>query len=363
MGSPSRNVQYHPSPSVRRPAQPPPASQSIFAYTLHCSGKSGMRPSRVDDYRRELPIAGEASCGRPQALGADASRPAAEDDMSMRPPASRRVRTPAIALASPAIVQSGPGSLWILPWRGKRARCVRRRLNRRRERVYHTTWTAQTPPTEPTGIVVLALVHEITRTTSMIRCDTDATSLRSPLQQHTPFLRGVSFRCRRGVNSGCRLTLWAPRGERPRPLPSHHLFQAWPVGHLAGPETQGRQALHDGMVPLPARSGGVERRQHLLDLLIGQRTRQRRKPPVGNRWEGGLELVATESLEAQEPEERPQRRSHGPHRPGREPAAYRRDERHHVGGCEAGRVDRVRAKGGPDEQPDEPGALAQRLGT
>ena len=27
-----------------------------------------------------------------------------------------------------------------------------------------------------------------------------------PLQQHTPFLRGVSFRCRRGVNSGCRLT-------------------------------------------------------------------------------------------------------------------------------------------------------------
>ena len=151
---------------------------------------------------------GEASCGRPQALGADASRPAAEDDMSMRPPASRRVRTSAIALASPAIVQSGPGGLWILPWCGKRARCVRRRLNRRREPVHHTTWTAQTPPTEPTGIVVLALVHEITRTTSMIRCDTDATSLRSPLQQHTPFLRGVSFRCRRGVNSGCRLTVW-----------------------------------------------------------------------------------------------------------------------------------------------------------
>ena len=35
MGSPSRNV-YHPPP-VRRPAQPPPASQD-------CSGKSGMRP-------------------------------------------------------------------------------------------------------------------------------------------------------------------------------------------------------------------------------------------------------------------------------------------------------------------------------
>ena len=30
-----------------------------------------------------------------------------------------------------------------------------------------------TPPTEPTGIVVLALVHEITRTTSMFRHDTD----------------------------------------------------------------------------------------------------------------------------------------------------------------------------------------------
>ena len=139
--------------------------------------------------------------------------------MSMRPPASRRVRAPAIALASPAIVQSGPGGLWILPWCGKRGRCVRRRLNRRRERVYHTTWTAQTPPTEPTGIVVLALVHEITRTTSMIRCDTDATSLRSPLQQHTPFLRGVSFRCRRGVNSGCRLTVVLARASRRRRAP------------------------------------------------------------------------------------------------------------------------------------------------
>ncbi len=50
------------------------------------------------------------------------------------------------------------------PWHGKRARCVRQRLNRRRVRVYHTTWTAQTPPTQSTGIIVLeALVHDIRR--------------------------------------------------------------------------------------------------------------------------------------------------------------------------------------------------------
>ena len=83
-----------------------------------------------------------ASCGRPQALGADASRPAAEDDMSMRPPASRRVRTPAIALALLVIVQSGPGGLWILSWRGKRARYARCRLTPCRRRVSHNTLDA-----------------------------------------------------------------------------------------------------------------------------------------------------------------------------------------------------------------------------
>ena len=87
-------------------------------------------------------LRGEASCGRPQALGADASRPAAEDDMSMRPPASRRVRTPAIALALLVIVQSGPGGLWILSWRGKRARYARCRLTPCRRRVSHNTLDA-----------------------------------------------------------------------------------------------------------------------------------------------------------------------------------------------------------------------------
>ena len=65
-------------------------------------------------------------------------------------------------------------------------------------------------------------------------------------------------------------------------LPGAHLDRAAPpvdvvqaqVGHLAGSESQGRQALHDRMVPLSARAGNVERRQHLLDLLIGQGTRQ-----------------------------------------------------------------------------------------
>ena len=79
------------------------------------------------------------------------------------------------------------------------------------------------------------------------------------------------------------------------------------VGHLAGPQPQGRQALHDRLVPLPARGGGVERCEHLLDLLLRQGTRQRRKPPMGNGRESRIERVAAESLEAQEPEERPQR--------------------------------------------------------
>ena len=62
--------------------------------------------------------------------------------MSMRPPASRRVRTPAIALALLVIVQSGPGGLWILSWRGKRARYARCRLTPCRRRVSHNTLDA-----------------------------------------------------------------------------------------------------------------------------------------------------------------------------------------------------------------------------
>ena len=124
--------------------------------------------------------------------------------MSTRPSA-RRARSPAITSASTAIVSSGPEGLLILPWRGKRACGVRGELNRRRVRVYHTTWTPQTAPTEPTGIVVLALVHQITRTTSTIRHDTDGTSPRFTSATYA-VSSGVSFRCRRGVNSGCRLT-------------------------------------------------------------------------------------------------------------------------------------------------------------
>ena len=64
--------------------------------------------SRFDDHGRELQIAREASCRRPEALGANACQPAAEGDMSTRP-AARRARTPASTSASPAIVSSGPG--------------------------------------------------------------------------------------------------------------------------------------------------------------------------------------------------------------------------------------------------------------
>ena len=125
--------------------------------------------------------------------------------MSTRPSA-RRARSPAITSASTAIVSSGPEGLLILPWRGKRACGVRGELNRRRVRVYHTTWTPQTAPTEPTGIVVLALAHQITRTPSMIGCAIDGASQRSSSATYA-VSSGVSFRCRRGVNSGCRLTL------------------------------------------------------------------------------------------------------------------------------------------------------------
>ena len=64
MGSPSRNVQYPPSPSVRRPAQPPPASQSIFAYTLlrEIGNAPATAAPRAERRRRspagELPMGG-----------------------------------------------------------------------------------------------------------------------------------------------------------------------------------------------------------------------------------------------------------------------------------------------------------------
>ena len=45
-GQSERNVQYHP-PVCPKTGSTSPASQFIFAYTLHCSGKSGMRPRNV----------------------------------------------------------------------------------------------------------------------------------------------------------------------------------------------------------------------------------------------------------------------------------------------------------------------------
>ncbi len=165
--------------------------------------------------------------------------------MSMRPPASRRVRTPAIALALLVIVQSGPGSLWILSWRGKRARYARCRLTPCRRRVSHNTLDAadgahrlhrhfrrtldQDVKIGSRRPVTLRHRKEGTDRASSLRSDERSRSPESAftfaeigvhvqrnthhLQQHTPFLRGVSFRCRRGVNSGCRLT---PGTGRPR---------------------------------------------------------------------------------------------------------------------------------------------------
>ena len=124
--------------------------------------------------------------------------------MSTRP-AARRARTRPVRRPHRRSFRRVRTGLLILPWRGKRACGVRRELNRRRVRVYHTTWTPQTAPTEPTGIVVLALVHQITRTTSTIRHDTDGTSPRSTSATYA-VSSGVSFRCRQGVSFECRLT-------------------------------------------------------------------------------------------------------------------------------------------------------------
>ena len=52
-----------------------------------------------------------------------------------------------------------------------------------------------------------------------------------------------------------------------------------------------RAALHACPVALPARGGRVERREHLLDLLLGQ-GRGSVKPPMGNGRESRFECVA-----------------------------------------------------------------------
>ena len=50
-------------------------------------------------------------------------------------------------------------------------------LRRHRGRVSHTLWTAQAPPTRPTGTFVCTLEHEITSRTSTIRGDSDGRAL------------------------------------------------------------------------------------------------------------------------------------------------------------------------------------------
>ena len=188
--------------------------------------------------------------------------------MSMRPPASRRVRTPAIALALLVIVQSGPGGLWILSWRGKRARYARCRLTPCRRRVSHNTLDAadgahrlhrhfrrtldQDVKIGSRRPVTLRHRKEGTDRASSLRSDERSRSPESAFtfaeigvhvqrnthhfSKHTPFLRGVSFRCRRGVNSGCRLTCLPSAGEH----------------HVCGRRAPGRQF---GREPRPVPSG------------------------------------------------------------------------------------------------------------
>ena len=62
MGSPSRNVQYHPPRlSEDRLNLPQPHSPSL---PTHCSGKSGMRPSRRHSLSMSCPLRRTASLNR-----------------------------------------------------------------------------------------------------------------------------------------------------------------------------------------------------------------------------------------------------------------------------------------------------------
>ena len=225
--------------------------------------------------------------------------------MSMRPPASRRVRTPAIALALLVIVQSGPGGLWILSWRGKRARYARCRLTPCRRRVSHNTLDAadgahrlhrhfrrtldQDVKIGSRRPVTLRHRKEGTDRASSLRSDERSRSPESaftfaeisvhvrrnrcsrsakypPLQQHTPFLRGVSFRCRRGVNSGCRLT------DLDRPRPADRLAPR--AGHRRRNRSRPRRQSHVTSERSESRSRSRIRRPGSRSVHLGSGGRE-----------------------------------------------------------------------------------------
>ena len=179
--------------------------------------------------------------------------------MSMRPPASRRVRTPAIALALLVIVQSGPGGLWILSWRGKRARYARCRLTPCRRRVSHNTLDAadgahrlhrhfrrtldQDVKIGSRRPVTLRHRKEGTDRASSLRSDERSrfagisvhvrrnrcsrSAKYPPLQQHTPFLRRGQFSVSSGGQFRMSLDRLERRGRRavrPRGRPGEHLY-------------------------------------------------------------------------------------------------------------------------------------------
>ena len=125
--------------------------------------------------------------------------------MSTRP-AARQARTPAIASAASAIVSSGPGRPVdsAVAWKTR----IRRwgRLNRRRERVYHHLDAADGAHRTNRHRRPLLSYTRSPERRSTIRHDTDGASQR-PGSTTYAVSSGVSFRCRRGVNSGCRLTI------------------------------------------------------------------------------------------------------------------------------------------------------------
>jgi hypothetical protein len=113
------------------------------------------------------------------------------------------------------------------------------------------------------------------------------------------------------------------------------------VGYLTGPEAQGGETPHDGLISVSTGPGEVDRREYPLKLFVPQISRNGREPPMGDCRYRCFDLLVTEPLGSQEAEEGPQGRTNALHRTRRIPVPQRGNELDHVGGTELRGVDRV----------------------
>jgi hypothetical protein len=122
------------------------------------------------------------------------------------------------------------------------------------------------------------------------------------------------------------------------------------AGNLTGPEPQGGETPHDGLISVPTRPGKVDRREYPLKLFVPQVSRKGGESPMSDSRDRCLDPFVAESLGPKEAEEGPQRRTDRLHRVRRVSVPQQGDDLDNVGGTEPHGIDRVVTESRTDKQ-------------